>query len=152
MHNSFKKHFSKTIDNPPVTINFDNQCYYLRRLSNKDGSVLPNLLLYCVRMCVCVCLCWDRHFYDDTYLMHFDIIWPSYISMKTTSNKKRSIAYHTFSWVSSGRVISLALISSVSGGKNFWWYIFPVTGSSLLPTHLSIRISSGTWILENLIT
>lgn len=52
--------------------------------------------------------------------------------------------YHTFSSVSSGRVTSLDLISSVSGGNFFTWYIFPVTGSSLLPTHLSIRISSGT--------
>lgn len=58
---------------------------------------------------------------DETYPTHFQMIQPSDISTKTAKKEKkiRSIVSHTFSSVSSGRVTSLAFISSVSGGKNF---------------------------------
>lgn len=57
---------------------------------------------------------------------------------------------HTFSSVSSKRWVSLAAISSDSGGKYLRWYILPVTGSSLLPTTLSTRISLGTCVNQYL--
>ena len=56
----------------------------------------------------------------------------------------RQMNRNTFSSVSSKRWVNLAAISSFSGGEYFKWYIFPVTGSSLLPTTLSTRISSET--------
>jgi len=76
-------------------------------------------------------------------------MWKNNIDWKCCNKKLYAIVCgwmnrNTFSSVSSKRWVNLPAISSFSGGEYFKWYIFPVTGSSLLPTTLSTRISSET--------